>query len=163
MAWPLRQFSEVPLAPHPGSFGAVRKYDIHTGVDLYCPEGTEVLAAEPGVVLRIEPFTGTAAGSPWWHDTMAALIEGASGVLVYGEIEPRPDLVPGLEVEEGQVLGVVRTVLRKDKGLPMTMLHFELFEKGYRGDTQWWRHGESQPSGLLDPTSLLLRLRGQSP
>ena len=42
--WPLKA---SPILPdEPGLFGAVRKFDIHTGIDLYCEISTDVVAVE---------------------------------------------------------------------------------------------------------------------
>lgn len=141
---------------HPGSFGAVRKYDVHTGVDIYCKPQQKVLAVEDGEVVLIENFTGENANppSPWWHETKAVLIEGESGVVVYGEIEPVSELEVGQKVKQGQVLGNVITVLKKDKGLPMTMLHLELYKSGTR-ETVVWEINQAQPDSLLNPTENL--------
>jgi murein DD-endopeptidase MepM/ murein hydrolase activator NlpD len=139
-------------ADEPGRFGAVREYDIHTGIDLYCEPDADVRAVEYGIVVAIEDFTGPKAGSPWWHDTQAVLIEGPTGVVCYGEIETR--LSVGDHVVAGEVIGQVKTVLRKDKGRPRTMLHLELYCQGTRSTT-WWYHGEPQPDNLLDPGCLL--------
>lgn len=141
-----------------GAFGSVRKHDIHTGVDLYCEPGSSVVAIEDGRVVKIEDFTGAAAGSPWWNDTKAVLVLGASGVVCYGEIEPRVRYSD--YVKEGQQIGVVRTVLKKNKGLPMTMLHFELYERWVR-NTVVWELGKDKPEGLKDPTWLLKELRDE--
>jgi hypothetical protein len=73
---------------------------------------------EAGQIREIDRFTGAGAGSPWWNETWAVLVEGASGGIIYGEIEPAPGLGPGLRVNEGTLLGAVRRVLKKDKGLP---------------------------------------------
>jgi murein DD-endopeptidase MepM/ murein hydrolase activator NlpD len=152
--WPLRRRDRpVPRAPEPGAFGAHRKHDTHTGIDLYADPGAEVLAVEDGRVVAIEDFTGPAAGSPWWNDTRAVLVEGASGVVLYGEIDPCVKV--GERVTRGDVLGHVRTVLRHDKGLPMTMLHFELYVYGTCASV-WWKHEESRPFSLLDPTDALV-------
>lgn len=153
MIWPLQNMS--PAVPSSeGDFGAVRKHDYHTGIDLYCPTGTKVLAIEDGVLVHIDwNFTGPGGGSPWWNTTRALLIEGESGVIVYGEATP---LVPlGSSVKAGDVIAVVDTsVLKKDKGKPMTMLHLELYEHGTR-ETVWWKLGEDRPKGLLNPWAIL--------
>jgi len=99
---------------------------------------------------RISPAR---ARSPWWHDTRALLVEGPSGVVLYGELDP--DVEVGDAVERGGLLGHVRTVLRRDKGLPMTMLHLERYAPGTRASV-WWRHGEPRPDALLDPTAHLV-------
>jgi murein DD-endopeptidase MepM/ murein hydrolase activator NlpD len=140
--------------PHSGGkFGAVRKYDIHTGIDLYCEEHSKVFAIESGIVVNICNFTGEKAGSPWWENTQAVLIEGQSGVVLYGEVST--DLNIGDKVKEGQIIGEVLRVLKKDKGLPMTMLHLELYKRGYRGDGEIWNLNENKPEMLLNPDILL--------
>lgn len=148
----------LPLAPHPGSYAFERKFHIHEGVDLYCDEGTDVFAMEKGRVVGVIPFTGEQDGTPWWHDTDAVLIEGESGVIVYGEITAHPDLKLGDMVKAGQILGQVKTVLKKDKGRPMSMLHLEFHKYGTR-QPQEWAVGQSKPKTLQDPTPLLKRVR----
>lgn len=145
----------LPLPPHPGAFGAVRKHHIHEGVDLYCPPGTPVFAVEDGVVAARLAFTGPAAGSPWWHDTEAVMIEGASGVVNYGEIAAAPSLRPGSRVSAGERIGAVVPVLRTDKGRPQTMLHLELYAPGTK-DAAEWKPGTAKPGNLRDPTKFLM-------
>ena len=174
---------------HPGAFGAVRKFDVHTGVDLYCKQGTPICAVEDGTVVEIEIFTGPRAESPWWNETLAILVEGKSGVVCYGEVdiyrftrsrveavrkagEPsledalnykkfglhqqgEPYLQVGQTVKRGELLAWTKQVLVKDKGRPMCMLHFELYNPGTR-ETVWWRKDEPRPSELIDPTQKLL-------
>lgn len=150
--WPLKSIGRT-WPDSPGQFGTVRKHDIHTGVDLYCIEGTVVVAVEDGFVVAIEEFTGTAAKSPWWHNTQAILVEGMSGVVCYGEVAVSEALRIGDRVSEGQPLGTVKTVLRKDKGRPMTMLHIELYQTG-TVESVWW-NCEHRPENLCDPTKFL--------
>lgn len=153
--WPL---NAKPLMPGKrGSFGAVRTYDVHTGIDLYCELGTEVFAVEDGEVISIENFTGPNADdpSPWWNDTKAILVRGASGVVLYGEVEPWVKV--GDQVKQGQLIASVeKSVIKKFKGRPMVMLHFELM-KPEATISQWWKLGEPQPEVLLDPTNQLFR------
>ena len=145
----------IPLPPHPGAFGVARKFHTHEGVDLYCDDGAPVCAIESGMVVAVEDFTGVAAGSPWWHDTKAVLVEGRSGVVCYGEIEPDAQLMVGDTIAAGQQIGAVKMVLRKDKGRPRSMLHLELHIPGTTRTTPW-EHGTERPPTLLDPTTLLL-------
>lgn len=148
--WPLK--SEPWMPGKRGSFGAVRTYDVHTGVDLYCELGAEVMAVEDGQVISIENFTGPNADdpSPWWNDTKAILVRGPSGVILYGEVEPQVKV--GDFVKTGQVIAAVEdSVIRKYKGRPMVMLHFELM-KPEATISQWWKLGDPQPEVLLDPT-----------
>jgi hypothetical protein len=147
----------VPVAPHQGGFGAVRKHNIHHGVDRYVAEGTPVFAIEAGEITEVDQFTGAKVGTPWWNETWAVLVEGDSGGIAYGEIEPAPGLHPGLRINEGARLGTVRRVLKKDKGLPTSMLHVELHLPRCHDVWDGWYAGAERPHGLLDPTPLLLK------
>jgi len=176
--FPIKDFThQIPQDNHPGAFGTVRKFDIHTGVDLYCPEGTGVFAVEDGIVIAIEEFTGPNAESPWWHETWAVLVKGKSGVVVYGEVEipwierteksarvlrmigieqeSGPYLVVGDTVEKGDPLAKTKQVLKKNKGKPMCMLHLELYTPETI-ETVWWKKDKAKPKCLLDPTQYLL-------
>ena len=159
--WPLKGTS--PMFPdEPGLFGAVRKSDVHTGIDLYCERGTEVVAVEDGVVVLVEGFTGPSAPdpSPWWNDTQAILIEGVSGVVTYGEVKALVEV--GQIVKAGDTVGVIeQPVLRRFKGRPMTMLHLELMAPGSKA-TLWWHLNEPQPVNLLDPTDKLTDAAGSA-
>lgn len=143
----------VPVGEHPGAFGVTRKNHIHEGVDLYCEPGTPVRAVEKGLVVWVGPFTGPGAGSPWWHDTQAVMVEGASGLVVYGEIDPA--VTAGCQVGAGALIGRVKRVLRRDKGLPTSMLHIELRGRG-KTESFEWSLGTPRPEWLFDPTPFLL-------
>ena len=143
----------LPLSPHPGAFGVQRKHHVHEGVDLYCPAGTAVCAVEQGTTVAIIPFTGPEADppSPWWQNTWAVLVEGESGVVVYGELF-KPNRGVGELIRQGEEVGAVKQVLLKDKGYSMSMLHLELHELGTRTTFDWINE---RPKSLLDPTPFL--------
>ena len=143
---------EIPLYPHCGSFGAIRKHDRHKGIDLYAIEGTPVHAVETGEVMEICPFTGEKAGCDWWLDTEAIYIKGKSGIVVYGEITVHPNLVRKQHVVAGQVIGSVKRVLKADKGRPVSMLHLELHHEEFLHTETWI---DKKPDGLKDPTLFL--------
>ena len=145
----------LPLAPHPGAFAVNRKFHTHEGVDLYAEVGTPVVAVESGRVTTVAPFTGAHAGESvsCWEDTFAVWVEGASGVVLYGEIAPCVRV--GQRLEAGQLLGHVLRVLKKDKGRPMSMLHLELHHRGSIEAPQWLVP-EERPAVLRDPTPFLL-------
>ncbi len=146
----------LPIDGHPGAFGARRRFEVHTGVDLYCPSGTLVTAVEAGTVVGVEWFTGQDADppSPWWHPTQAVLVEGASGVVLYGEVEALVDV--GDVVEAGEFVGRVLRVLRHDKGRPTSMLHLELLRPGTTKSTHPWTLDGERPADLWDPTPHLM-------
>jgi hypothetical protein len=142
----------------PGLFGAVRKHDIHTGIDLYCEMNELVYAIQSGVVKAIEIFTGPRAGFPWWNETFAVVIEHEDGsAFVYGELMPCVKV--GDIVLENEGVGYAIPVLKKDKGRPMVMLHLERYsylkldETG--SYTALWHLDQPQPDNLEDPTSYL--------
>ena len=147
--------SLIPLPPHPGAFAVMRKHHVHEGVDIYCPEKTAVRAVEDGIVRLVTPFTGEAAGSPWWLPTQAVFVEGASGLVVYGEVTT--GCRAGQQVRRGEAIAAVRRVLRHDKGLPTCMLHLELRDPAHREALQLfdWALGAPRPPWLLDPTPFL--------
>lgn len=143
----------LPIGQHPGAFGVQRKHHVHEGVDLYCPTGTPVHAVEGGMVVAVKPFTGPQVGMPWWQDTKVVMVEGATGVVAYGEVESH--VVEGQRVQAGDMLGHVVQVLRENKGRPMSMLHLELHTHGARDCPEWPTPAE-RPATLLDPTPHLL-------
>jgi hypothetical protein len=119
-----------------------------------------VFAVEDGEVISVENFTGPNADagregpSPWWNDTQAVLVKGKSGVVLYGELYPH--LEAGDRIMAGTRVGFARTVIKKDKGKPMCMLHLELY-KPHTVESVWWPLGTEQPDNLLDPTEHLVK------
>jgi murein DD-endopeptidase MepM/ murein hydrolase activator NlpD len=153
-----RDSTEIPLAPHPGSFGYVRKNHIHEGVDLYAEEGDDVVAIEDGVVHKIIPFTGEIANTPWWNNTYSIFIEHNGYNINYGELIPVEHLKEGDTVKAGEVIGHIRTVLLKDKGRPMAMLHIEMYQPAATDPVTEWSLNTPKPEHLIDPTHLLKSL-----
>lgn len=102
-----------------GKFASKRKYDIHTGLDIYTAEGTPVYAIEDGIVIYQDWFTGLEVGSSFWNTTSAIVIQGKH-TFVYGELKLE-NYTLGNKVKQGDLLGFVAKVLKKDKGRPMSM------------------------------------------
>jgi len=145
---------EIPVGNHVGAFGVKRRYDIHKGVDLYCPQGTLIHSVEDGKVVDLRWFTGEKAGSPWWRNTQGISIEGETGVVVYGEMMI-PSFKKGDVVKKDDVLGTVEQVMVKDNDRPLAMLHFALHRHAVLSNGRW-DIGKPQPSGLIDPTNRLI-------
>ena len=147
---------DIPKYPHLGSFGAHRRHDRHTGVDIYVPDGTPVYALENCRIVEVSYFTGPNAipPCPWWLETFAVTVQLESNglFLLYGEIDPAVHLYE--ELEQGSLIGFVKRVLRNDKGLPTSMLHVEMYDKILPAHP-YWEHGKSKPDGLLDPTDYI--------
>lgn len=154
----------IPLNHHPGAFGFSRHHNHHTGVDLYTEDGALVHAVEDGTVVVINQFTGPKVGHEWWEDTWGMMVEGASGVVNYGEISPACFVQVGHKVKRGQYLGNVKRVLFPHKlrpdipGHSCSMLHMELYKHGAR-DFAGWEDPSKNPE-LLDPTPYLMNATG---
>lgn len=148
-----KPMSNYQLPHESGVFGAVRKHDIHTGIDLYASEGESVFSMCLGDICDFGQFTGAAVGSPWWNDTFYVAIKQESKVFLYGELKSLSFRVEiGEPVSSNTLIGNLGTVLKKDKGLPTSMLHLELYEADkYKGPVTW-NLNEHKPDGLLDPT-----------
>ena len=150
----------IPTSEHPGGFGFRRKHDVHTGVDLYCEDGQPVYAVEDGEVVKIDYFTGAVVGMPWWETTSAVMIEGETGVVNYGEINPYEQLQIGQKISRGQRIGFVKRVLPNHKlrsDIPFhstSMLHVELYKHGARE----FANGALDET-VLDPTPFLLKAK----
>jgi len=157
--FPILHFkNKLPTKTEPGSFGFIRKHDIHTGVDLYTETKELIYTMEDGYVVRTGHFTGEQVGTPWWNNTDYILIRSKSGCILYGEIELVPQFIRPMVnefVEAGTVIGYVKPVLKKDKGRPMNMLHIELYDHNYNGDGVVWNLNEPKPEQLRDITPLL--------
>lgn len=159
--FPLEQCSGIPINHHPGAFGFHRRRNFHTGVDLYTKDHALVHAVEDGTVVKIEKFTGPSVGHEWWEETWGMLVEGASGVVNYGEIQAPPQWIQvGHKVEQRQYIGNVKRVLFPDKlrsdipGHSCSMLHIELYKHGTREFAHW--HDPAKSPDLLDPTPYLM-------
>lgn len=150
--------TEIPLLPHPGAFAKKRKHHRHEGIDLYANDGDDVIAIESGIVIDIFQFTGENVNSPWWNDTFGILIEGENYTLNYGELIPHKDLNIGDKIKAGELIGNIKTVLKVNKGRPMSMLHLEMYKKGTKKTINMWDLNKEKPKELLDPTILLLYL-----
>lgn len=152
----------IPTKGHPGAFLTERKHHVHTGVDLYTTDGQSIVAVESGTVVGIEDFTGKSQQTPWWEDTQCILIEGASGVVCYGEMTPWHNLKIGSRVKKGTWLGNVKRVLPLHKARPdidghsTSMLHIEIYKHGIRRAFEEVGENKSDWNDLIDPTPFLL-------
>ena len=149
----------LPRFYEPGAFGAVRKFDMHEGVDIYTHDGAEVHSVEDGIVTAIYEFTGKNADCDWWNKTWCIKVEGKSGVITYGELKQPVIIAVGDKVQAGKIIGHVTPVLRPEKYRPdirnhsVAMLHIELRTKTYHLDG--WQLNGNRDKYLLDPTPYL--------
>ena len=150
---PFNKNIDIESIPYHGRFGAIRKYDIHTGIDLYCNDDEPFYCVEDGIIINIFGFTGEDVGLPWWNNTKAILVRCDKYLILYGEVDT--ELKIGDKVKEGDKLGIVKRVLKEDKGLPMTMLHIEAYELEYDGEGEIWDLEGVKPKNLLNIEHIL--------
>jgi len=171
--WPLLGCERVlPREGGPGSFWEDRGDRHHTGIDLYAPAGSRVVAIEDGAVISTGVFTSPEI-VPYWNRTYHVTVAHASGVFCrYAELGDVA-IGPGIFLPAGGLIGHVGQVLNltlvgpeappyiralKEQGHG-SMLHLEAFASPpgpapeYRGGN--WSSRE-RPAHLLDP-GLLLR------
>ena len=151
---------DIPKYPHLGSFGAHRRHDRHTGVDIYVPDGTPVYALENCRIADVSYFTGPNALPPcdWWEETWAVTVqnENSNDYLLYGEITPY--VFKDEVITAGTIIGYIKRVLKNDKGLPTSMLHVEMYSCIQEMHPYWGKE-ESIPDCLLDPTDYLNKFK----
>lgn len=150
----------IPRFYEPGAFGAIRKFDIHEGVDIYTHDGAEVYPVETGVITAVYEFTGKNANCDWWNPTWCIKVQGKSGVVTYGELaKPRDSMKVGKKVYPCLSIGHVTPVLKPEKYRPdirnhsVAMLHLELRTETCHLDG--WQLEGQRDKRLLDPTPYL--------
>ena len=154
-------FDFLPKHNEPGSFGSIRKYDIHTGVDIYVENGTGIQPVEDGVIVDIRQFTGKKVGSSWWEDTWCVSVKGKSGIVCYGEVDLPRGYKVGDNVYTEDIFSYVKAVLpenkiRKDiRHHNNAMLHLELYRNIEDGICITWNKEEKRSKNLLDPSVYL--------
>jgi len=124
----------------------------HVGIDLFCEEGDDVVAVAAGKIVGFAHFFNSGG-----QQTFQLLVNHESVVVNYGEVVDNSDQIfhwkRGDQVQAGQRIGRIGAT---------AMLHFETYLPGVT-QNQTWMVGGQRPSGLLNPTRLLLRIaaRGQ--
>ena len=171
--WPVpNSYSKkIPKENSPGSFWENRGDRYHCGIDIYAPEGSDVLSVEDGKVIDIDIFTSSDKMT-YWNATYYVLLKNKNGfVCKYAELH---DILVKKEmvVKAGEIIGHVGSVLNTDqisKQSPQyiqrlndnnkqSMLHFELYTSEpnnheYYSGGNWF--GATKQKNLLDPTNYL--------
>jgi len=141
-----------------GSFAYERTHDVHTGVDIFLPEGTPIYALAAGFVVWKGQFTGKQVDSDWWEDTWAVAVFSKDRVVVYGELYEQPNLKIGTVLLKNHFVGYVKRVLKVPKGRPMSMLHLEEYNPMTFTEPVVWNRGEAMPIGLRNPIPFLIEV-----
>ena len=161
----------IPENGSPGTFWEDRGDRYHCGIDIYAPEGSDVIAVEAGMILEVGLFTSPQE-AVHWNLTYYILIRHQNGFIAkYAELRS-VSVKRGDRVEAGQVIGAVGSVLNSRKitsASPLyvrrlhrngngSMLHFELYKESYEVLHHYQGgniFGSSKPSRLVDPTVYL--------
>jgi murein DD-endopeptidase MepM/ murein hydrolase activator NlpD len=171
--WPVPKSDtrRVPQNGSPGAFWEDRGDRYHCGIDIYAPEGSDVIAVEAGEVFETGVFTSSDK-APHWNRTYYVLVGHQNGFIAkYAELRSVA-VRRGQRVEGGQRIGDVGSVLNARRVTAHSppyvrrlhgngngsMLHFELFERSclalpdYQGGNIF---GSLKPSHLVNPTAYL--------
>lgn len=174
--WPVPNSSskKIPLPDSPGSFWESRSDRHHCGVDIYAPEGSDVVSVEDGKVIDIGLFTSS-LWIPYWNSTYCVLIKNTTGYICkYAELQD-VNVHVDEQVNSGQLIGHIGQVLNSQnvtkespsyikkllKKRKLSMLHFELHKafpiqsKEYLGGN-WY--GSKKPRHLVNPALYLLSI-----
>jgi murein DD-endopeptidase MepM/ murein hydrolase activator NlpD len=175
--WPVpnSHSKNIPTDGSPGSFWEDRGDRHHCGIDIYAPEGSDVIAIENGKVIDIGLFTSS-LWIPYWNTTYYILIKNTLGYICkYAELRDVNVDVDN-QVSSGRLIGhvgqvlnnqnitkkspsYIKKLLRKNK---LSMLHLELLKappihpKKYLGGN-WY--GSKKPRYFVNPTSYLLSIK----
>jgi len=146
---------KIPSVPD-AAFGSPRQYKFdsgrHTGVDIYAPIGSQIIAIEGGLVVHVSYFTGVPS-SPQWRRTWYVMVEHADKkVAAYCELR-KLRLKKGQKIKAGQTVGYIAKVLFGKTAKKSAMLHFELHRPGSRMAVDWIG---KKPNRVLNPTKYLL-------
>ncbi len=129
----------------------------HTGIDIFCPTGSKVVATEDGEVVDTDQFTGP-PDTPQYRRTWFVAVKIKSGnIIVYGEIR-KSRLKIGQKIKAGQIIGFMAAVewaKNEPKRGERANFHFELYRKGTKKLIDWWHKGKKKPKNLLNPTNYL--------
>lgn len=174
--WPVpNSYSKtIPTDDSPGSFWENRDDRHHCGIDLYAPEGSDIISIEDGKVIEKGIFTSPKKVS-YWNETKYVLIRNQDGFYCkYAELRD-VNVHVGEQVNSGQLIGHVSQVLNSQnvtkespsyikkllKKRKLSMLHFELHKafpiqsKEYLGGN-WY--GSKKPRYLVNPALYLLSI-----
>jgi murein DD-endopeptidase MepM/ murein hydrolase activator NlpD len=168
--WPVpNSFSKtLPADNSQGSFWEDRGDRHHCGVEIYAPEGSDVLSITPGKVVAIDVFTSPMRADHWNFTYFILIRDKAGFVYKYAELG-EVKVKAGDFVKAGEIIGKVGLVLnpwkinetspeyiKKLKDNP-SMLHLELYgdypeeSEDYLGGN-WF--GAGKPQNLLNPANI---------
>jgi murein DD-endopeptidase MepM/ murein hydrolase activator NlpD len=174
--WPVPDSYDktLPLHGAEGSFWEDRGDRHHCGVDIYAPEGSNVLSIDDGQVMEVGVFTSPDR-IPYWNVTYYLFVRHGDGLIVrYAELgDVRVEQKQA--VKAGQLIGHIGTVINAKKiqaSSPgyiqrlklngrASMLHLELY-RNLPGAGEDYLGGNvftgTKPGSLLDPTGYLKAL-----
>lgn len=149
MKYPLIAQINSPKFQSPQDFGYPGFGKYSTGIDLECSENTQVQSMEDGIITNIKNYSGMNSDNPWWHPTKSVFIEGASGVIVYSGISPQQSIMVGNFLNEGDIIGIVKSIAKNK-----TYLNLQNYSFGEQ-DFINWKFKNEQPENIYNPRNLI--------
>ena len=165
--------SVLPRKEDNGSFWKDRSDRFHCGIDFYAKDGSKVFSIDSGKVVKTGVFT-----SPdqvyYWNKTFYVDVKLKNDLFCrYAELG-NIDVSEGDELEKGDIVGFVGSVLNKDKinsespdyirkladSGNFSMLHFGFYRNNSIDVSNKWYLGGNwfcvnRPDGIIDPTPYL--------
>ena len=174
--WPLpNSFEEIiPKKGNEGAFWQERAGFFNCGVDIFGPEGSEVVAIDEGVVIDIGKFS-SADESNYLNTTFYVIVRTIEKInYKYAELGDAIVEV-GQRIKTGEIIGRLRKMVNPemfDENTPFSVresnfnlqsakLHLELYKAPMmevRPYDKGLFMGEEKPKSLLDPNVYLLGL-----
>jgi murein DD-endopeptidase MepM/ murein hydrolase activator NlpD len=178
--WPVpNSYSKkIPTIGLSGIFWEDRGDRHHCGIDIYAPEGSDVIAVENGETIDIGLFTSP-LWVPYWNTTYYVLIKNTTGYICkYAELRD-VNIYISEKISSRQLIGHVGQVLNSKKIIKkspsyikklkgenkLSMLHFELqkiplIKSEYYLGGNWY--GSKKPRYLVNPVSYLSSIKRRS-
>ncbi|MFC2132024.1 M23 family metallopeptidase [Bacteroidota bacterium] len=171
--WPVPNSykKSIPRDGEAGSFWEDRGDRFNCGVDIFAPEGSEVVATESGYIIDKGIFTSPESNS-YWDKTYYIILKTNQKVLVKFAKLAEVFVHTGDYVDAGQAIGSVSRVINIDavsfqdpnfiqemvEKEQTSMLHLELYKAPvtvvhpYESGNYF---GERRPESLIDPAFYL--------
>ena len=114
--WPVPESynKKIPHSNEPGSFWEEVGDKYNCGVDIYAPEGSQVIAPESGRVIAVEMFTDSRVMSHF-NDTKYVIIRTANNLFLKLAAMGNITVKIGDKVEAGDKMGEIKKIVEDDR------------------------------------------------
>ncbi len=171
--WPVPEsyLDVLPKKGTQGSFWENRNDRYHCGVDIYAPQGSKVVAIDPGRVISVIEFTQSSFGD-YLETTQCVIIKNEDNIIYKYAGLVEVSVRPSQKLKAGEVIGTLgkgynlEKVTSKDPfyvrelqySNKATMLHLEIYKAPIvevRPYNTGNFLGNEKPDALIDPEQFL--------